>query len=333
MGGRGGGGARGGAGGPPGPRPGLREGVPLRAFCSLGVGGPAALLARAQSAGEAAALASFAESRGLPWMVLGKGSNCLFDDRGFPGLVIVNAIDFIEPLGPAGAASGGGAAGGGREELVRVGSGVMVDALARDTARRGLGGLQFAVGVPGTVGGAVYMNAGAHGRDTWGALESVEYVTGGGTTAEMRRGDPGWEAGYRRSPFQAMPGAAITAATLRLAPDPGAREEARRNLEGRRQTQPVQERSMGCVFRNPQSEQQSAGALIELAGLKGRTVGGAAVSEVHANYLINADGAASGADMLELMRTVQREVRASTGVELREEVQVFRYDDCLAAIE
>jgi len=265
-------------------------------------------------------------------MVLGKGSNCLFDDRGFPGLVIVNAIDFIEPLGSAEPDSGG-AAGGGGEELVRVGSGVMVDALARDTARRGLGGLQFAVGVPGTVGGAVYMNAGAHGRDTWGALESVEYVTGAGTTAEMRRGDPEWDPGYRHSPFQKMPGAAITAATLRLMPDPGAREEARRNLEGRRRTQPVHERSMGCVFRNPPSEQQSAGALIELAGLKGRMVGGAAVSEVHANYLINADGAASGADMLELVRTVQREVRERTGVELREEVQVFSYDDCLAAFE
>lgn len=293
------------------------------------------MLSKARSSGEVAALAACAESRGLPWMVLGKGSNCLFDDRGFPGLVILNAIDFVEPLGPAPTAVealGEGGEGRGTDELVRVGSGVMVDALARETAKRGLGGLQFAVGVPGTVGGAVYMNAGAHGRDVWGALESVEYVTGSGSTAEMRRGEAAWKPGYRRSPFQEMPGAAITAATLRLRPDPTAREEAQQNLEGRQRTQPVNERSVGCFFRNPGGEELSAGALIERVGLKGRRVGGAAVSDIHANYLINADGA-SGADMLELLRTVQREVRESTGVELREEVRVFSYEDCLAALE
>ena len=94
----------------------------------------------------------------------------------------------------------------------------------------------------------------------------------------------------------------------------------------------MNERSVGCFFRNPGGEELSAGALIERVGLKGRRVGGAAVSDIHANYLINADGA-SGADMLELLRTVQREVRESTGVELREEVRVFSYEDCLAALE
>ena len=351
---------------PPAGLPELEAGRRLAKECTWGIGGPAALFAEARTAAELAALLRHARAHRLRWMVLGKGSNCLFDDRGFRGLVIQNRIG-LGAAAPAAVEEEEGAEGGDR--LLTVGSGYPFNVLAGETAKRGLGGLEWGVGIPGTVGGAVAMNAGAHGCATGDVLEAVEYVVadgdcdgGRGGVHRLARGDPGWEAfGYRSSPFQgpSSPGwagrAVVTAATFRLAPSPTARADARRHLAARNATQPVRARSVGCVFRNPAPgpavdagvataglereleggsparagpgarEARTAGQLIDGAGLKGLAVGGAEVSRVHANYLVNASGQASSRDMAALLAEVQRAVEARTGVRLQAECILVPY--------
>lgn len=236
-------------------------------------------------------------------MIIGKGSNCLFDDMGFDGCIVLNCIESLETIEPG---------------LYRVGSGYPFNRLGMQCATEGFTGLEFAGGIPGTVGGAAYMNAGANGQETADTIDCVEIITSEGEHQMLKKSDLAF--GYRSSPFQHMEDfAAITAVTFRLEVSESARGQQQEYLKRRKFTQPVGERSAGSVFRNPSDLNISAAEFIERAGLKGYRIGGAMVSKKHANFFINCGGATSH-EMLELIRLVKGTVFEGFGVELKEEI-------------
>ena len=314
--------------------------VPLSGLCTFGVGGPARWLVRVRDAAAVREAAALARRQGMRSVVLGRGSNCLFSDRGFDGLVVVNEIDFLSFCVPEGSGS--------TDAIARAGSGYPFNALGAALSADGYTGLEFAAGIPGTVGGAVYMNAGADGADASGCLHSVEYVTRGGAMRTVHARDLDPDAfGYRRSPFQDEAGTsgreesdglfAIVAASFALRRCEGAAERARVNLKRRGANQPLRAKSAGCVFRNPTGG-PSAGALIDGLGLKGFAIGSAAVSQVHANFLVSQGGPSRGdanahtghpggegpgGDMRALIAFVKEAVHRETGYELQEEIRLI----------
>eukprot|EP00245_Coleochaete_scutata_P011384 TRINITY_DN420_c0_g2_i1.p1 TRINITY_DN420_c0_g2~~TRINITY_DN420_c0_g2_i1.p1 ORF type:complete len:431 (-),score=51.81 TRINITY_DN420_c0_g2_i1:141-1433(-) len=278
----------------------------LSDICTWGIGGPAKYFIRVRTEDDMARAISHCHSNRIQWFVVGRGSNCLFDDRGYDGCIILNQISFLEKQGNG---------------VYRVGSGYLFNTLGVECSKDGFSGLEFAGGVPGTVGGAVFMNAGADGQETSSCLQSVEIVTTSGERQILRKERGELPYSYRMSPFQKMEGlAAVVAATFQLEKDPLARERQVKFMNRRRQTQPVTERTAGCVFRNPGDGCNSAGALIDKLGLKGTSVGGASVSEKHANFFINR-GNSNAADMLALISTIKERIRAEHNVELEEEIR------------
>ena len=250
---------------------------------------------------QAAVRYSFLEK--VPFFILGKGSNCLFDDRGFDGLVIQNKISYLKIEG----------------NEVDVGSGYSFSMLGLKTAKEHLAGLEFASGIPATVGGAVFMNAGANGSETADHLKEVLFLDEKGDLHSFEKKDLIFS--YRFSSFQSMKGAIVSAKFV-LTPSPTARDKQFTIIEYRKKTQPYQDPSIGCVFKNP--EGASAGALIEKSGLKGFSIGGAEVSPMHANFIVN-KGNASAKDVLDLAREVERLVKDSTGVKLEMEIRCIPY--------
>mmetsp|Transcript_2835 Transcript_2835/g.4780 ORF Transcript_2835/g.4780 Transcript_2835/m.4780 type:complete len:465 (-) Transcript_2835:68-1462(-) len=289
----------------------LDEGRPLGELCTWRIGGPAKYSTDVRDLKTLRAVARFAKEKGLRMLVLGKGSNVLFDDRGFDGIVVVNKICFVEDL---------------EDGLFRVGGGMRFDQLGWVTSRKCYSGLEFATGIPGTVGGAVYMNAGANGQSTVDALQSVEYLTKDGELKELRRDHGDLHTfSYRHTPFQGMSDlACITAATFQLAFDADASQTAKQMSDRRKASQPLSKHTAGCVFRNPGGV--PAGMLIDQAGLKGSMVGGAAVSDHHANFFINDKGmGTTAAEMRQLIQNVKEKIFAETGHVLQEEVQRIPY--------
>jgi UDP-N-acetylmuramate dehydrogenase len=239
-----------------------------------------------------------------PLLWVGLGSNLLVRDGGFPGTVIhtfgaLVAFDWLD------------------DETLRVEAGVSCARVARETTRRGLTGVEFLAGIPGTMGGALAMNAGAFGGETWSRVVAVETIDRYGHL--QQRAATEFNVGYRS--VSGVPGEWFVAAHLRL--DPGDAEAAQRRirdlLDRRGATQPTKQYSCGSVFRNPPGD--FAARLIELAGLKGTWLGGAQVSEKHANFIVNA-GNASAADIEALLLQVQAEVMRVHGVRLETEVRI-----------
>ena len=220
----------------------LQNNRTLSEFSTFGIGGPIRHFVEVTTIEEM----EEALSLNLPYFIIGKGSNCLFDDRGFDGLVILNKIGFCNW----------------NESEVTAGSGYPFSLLGIQTARKGFSGLEFASGIPATVGGAVFMNAGANGKETCDSLKSVLYFDGKQRTLTREE----LTFGYRISPFQKMKGA-ILGRHFFLAPLLTARKNQLQIVETRMKTQPLKDKSAGCVFRNPPG--QSAGALIDRCGLKG----------------------------------------------------------------
>lgn len=268
----------------------------LSEFSTLGVGGPIHTFVEVSTIDDMCE----AFSLNLPKMVIGKGSNCLFPDEGYSGLVILNKIDFCQ---------------WGKTQ-VTAGSGYSFSRLGSQSAKRGLTGLEFAAGIPASVGGAAFMNAGANGSETASAIHSVHYFDGVKKRVFDKRD---LEFGYRCSSFQKMQGV-ILSVTFSLKLGDQAREAQLKIINYRKKTQPLNQRSAGCIFRNP--PQNSAGALIESCGLKGLRVGGASVSEKHANFIIN-DQNASSKEVKELIRLVQEIVLEQTGILLEPEVRMI----------
>lgn len=277
---------------------------PLKDYNTFGIGGPATQFIEAHDLSTLQEILRYCKENSLRYYVLGKGSNVLFDDRGFDGLVIANRIQFCEKID---------------DQKWHVGAGYSFSLLGSQTARQGFSGLEFASGIPGSVGGAVYMNAGANGSETCQNLVSVDYVTPEGEWCCLPAHE--LQFSYRFSSFQQMKGV-IAGATFLLTPSGEARQKQLSIIEYRKKTQPYNAKSAGCVFRNPDCHH--AGALIEQSGLKGKTIGGAQVSTLHANFLINAESASSK-DILHLIKYIQEEVRAKKGVELEHEVRCVPY--------
>jgi UDP-N-acetylmuramate dehydrogenase len=280
------------------------EGEPLAPHTTLRIGGPAALFAVPDDPAGVAAALRFASAAGLPWRVIGLGSNLLCPDGGFPGLVL--------DLGRACAAVRWG--DGGR---VEAGAGVHLARLLQESARRGLSGLEGVAGVPGTVGGALAMNAGTARGDFGAVVESVTAVRPDGTRLEL----PASAMAFRyRGSRLGDEGLVALSAVLRLRPaDPTAVRASLRGLAlRRRRTQPVHLPSAGSIWQNPPGTY--AGRLIEEAGCKGLRRGGAEVSPLHANFIVN-HGGATAADVLALMRDVRAAVEARHGVRLHPELR------------
>uniref|UniRef100_A0A803Q5I9 UDP-N-acetylmuramate dehydrogenase n=2 Tax=Cannabis sativa TaxID=3483 RepID=A0A803Q5I9_CANSA len=274
----------------------------LKDLSTWGIGGPCNYFTQVFHPTQLLSAIRYCHDHRLRFMIIGKGSNCLFDDLGFDGCVILNRMEWMEVKGVG---------------VYKVGSGYRFNRLGMQCSNEGFTGLEFAAGIPGTVGGAAYMNAGANGQETANVVESIDVVTIDGKLQRFERADLMF--GYRSSPFQRMPNlAAIVAVTFRLQSSTISRTKLQQYLE-RRASQPIGERSAGSVFRNPSDLGIGAGELIEKAGLKGFRVGGAMISKLHANFFINANGSTSQ-DMLDLIAVAKDKVYQKFGVELKEEV-------------
>lgn len=292
--------------------PSLRQAVALHAFTTWKVGGPAEWFAEPGTQEELIALAAWAQGRGLPLRCIGAGSNLLIADAGLPGLTICNR----RLQGSRLEASSG---------LVEAEAGEPIPTLARKAARLGLSGLEWAVGIPGSVGGAVVMNAGAQGGCTADWLQSVRVLDPAQpkTPFELRADE--LRFAYRHSRLQAESWIVLSACfRLESGHDPAtitARTSA--NLHSRTSTQPYQQPSCGSVFRNP--EPHKAGRLIEELGLKGLQIGKAQVSPIHANFIVNT-GQASAADINALILDVQHRVMVRHGIALHPEVKRLGFE-------
>ena len=282
----------------------LRD-VPLRTRTSLGVGGEAPLLLAPARPEELAPVMERLFQTGVPFDFLGAGSNLLVADEG-PSFVVISSESLQEEPRIEG-------------DKVLAGAGYPVPRLVKRAAAAGLSGIEFAEGIPGSVGGCVRMNAGWHEGMFGNAVASLTAITRQGCIEELAAGAGTFA--YRRSP--GVGDRFIAAATLRLLPDDPARvrERMRAYHDHRVSTQPTGAKNAGCIFKNP--EEGHAGRLIDQSGLKGTAVGRAVVSDVHANFIVNRGGA-TFRDVLLLIDRVRDEVSKKTGITLETEVIVWR---------
>jgi len=288
------------------PRSGIRRASPhlLRPYTTLRVGGPADHLAEPETVEGVAAVVRAARDEGSQLRVLGKGSNLVVGSDGVDGHVLrTNRLAHLRV---------------GADGLVTAGAGLSTARLLAATRERGLGGLQCLVGYPATVGGAARMNAGGRWGEVGSRVESVLVVDDDAELRELTAEECGFA--YRTSRLASL---VVVEVRLRLPPcDPETyRHEVAAIHREKAAAQPLSEPSAGCVFKNPPGE--SAGRLVDQAGLRGMSVGGAAVSAVHGNFLVNG-GDAEGDDVLRLIDLVREEVARQSGIELELEVEVWR---------
>jgi UDP-N-acetylmuramate dehydrogenase len=282
----------------------LKENVPLSKFTTLGTGGPARWFAEPESVEELADVLAAADARGVPAAPIGLGSNLLVADEGFEGVALRLKSALAAVL-----------AGDGR--LVAGGGAALAVCLHR-ARTAGLGGIEFVCAIPGTVGGAVWMNAGAYGGDIAGVLTRAHVVDSRGarwlTPAELG-------LTYRRSDLRR--GQVVAGAEFRL--DPRPEEEIRATVAEmqaeRKAAQPTNKRTFGSVFKNPDHE-LTAGRMLEACGLRGYRIGGAQISPKHANFIENAGGARSS-DAVALIAEARRRALEQFGVRLEPEVQLL----------
>jgi len=290
------------------------EGASFAELNTYRVGGPVAVLVRVHDVDALATVADAARRHQPRLLVIGRGSNLLVSDAGFSGLVVVLEGDFETIDAPAPS-----------PQALRAGGAVPLPVLARRAAAGGLAGLEFYVGIPGSVGGAVRMNAGGHGRETAEVLHRawvLDLLDAEAPPTALEREVGDLELDYRHSNLR--PSEVVTAAEFTVTRDDPAACEARvaEIVRWRREHQPGGQNA-GSVFRNPPGD--SAGRLIDAAGLKGLRVGGAVVSEKHANFF-QADAGATARDVLDLVAEVQRRVAKASGVELVPELHVVGDD-------
>ena len=290
----------------------LRVNEPMSKHTTFRIGGPAALMALPRTMEEVQTVLKTAAELGVEPFFLGNGSDLLVADRGYPGFIVKLAGEFEEicfcpaPKGGTPQLTAGGAA--------------LLSTLSKTALHWGLTGLEFAGGIPGSVGGAVTMNAGAYGGEMAQVLESVTFLDEAGEVCTLPVSECGF--GYRKSIFSQRKCLSLRA-RFRLEQGDGYAIKARMDelTAKRREKQPLEYPSAGSMFKRPPGH--FAAALIDQCGLKGLTVGGAQVSEKHAGFVVNRGGATC-ADVLELVRQVKEEVLRQTGVELEMEVKVLR---------
>jgi UDP-N-acetylenolpyruvoylglucosamine reductase len=282
----------------------MNEHVALSRYTTLGSGGPARWLATPESEEELVERLAWADAEGLPVAAVGLGSNLLVADDGFPGLVLKLAGELARAEAADGLLVGGGGA-------------PLAVCLHRARAA-GLGGFEFACAIPGTVGGAVWMNAGAYGGDVAGVLRRALVADATGA-----RWLTPTELGLRYRTSGLRPGQVVARAEFVLEPRPP--DEIKATVAGmqarRKEAQPTNKRTFGSVFKNPEHE-LSAGRMLEACGLRGYRSGGAQISPKHANFIENADGARTG-DALALIAEARRRAKEQFGVVLHPEVQLL----------
>jgi UDP-N-acetylmuramate dehydrogenase len=274
----------------------------LKRHTSLRLGGPAALFIECATISDLALATTVLAEEDVEWTVLGKGSNVLASDHGYPGAVLVLGRDFKRHS----------LAG----DHLKSGAGVLLAALVQDAFKAGLSGLEFAVGIPGTVGGALAMNAGTRDVGIGSKVESVTLFVPGRGLVGMRGPEVAW--GYRHSDLPRHGIIVETVLRVTESDEVGIRRSMEASLRRRKRTQPLGVPSAGSTFVNPEGE--SAGQLIEAAGLKGFKIGGAAVSDVHANFIVNT-GDATAEDIVALIFVIKETVRELNGIELKPEVR------------
>lgn len=303
----------------------LRQDEPLDVHTSFRVGGPAELFISAKTPDDLADAVAIARAAGLPWLVLGRGSNVLIDSRGVRGLIIRNDSGALKTDLNTG--------------VVQADSGVRLPTIGARTAKAGLAGFEWAVGIPGSVGGAVVMNAGAHGGCVADVLVEAELlvadqrvrvsgdqaVDGASDALPIGRRES-WPVAafgyaYRTSRLQQEGDLVVLGATFRLTPASAAEALARvqQFRQHRQETQPT-DPGAGSIFRNPPDN--SAGRLVEQAGLKGTRRGGALISPKHGNFIVNVGGATSD-DVLALIDLARETVFRTFGILLQPEVKVI----------
>jgi UDP-N-acetylmuramate dehydrogenase len=280
-----------------------RRGETLARHTSFRIGGPADVLVQPATVAELAAVVRAAAAGGVPLTVLGAGSNLLVGDGGIRGVVVKLGAGFRRVVWTA--------------TGVTAGAALQVGKLARAAAARGLGGLEFAEGIPGTVGGALFMNAGAYGGEMGPVVTAVEGVTADGGIETL----DGAQLVFRYRRVALPPGFLVTGVSFALTPAaPEVLASRLGALRDRRMgSQPQGFANAGSIFKNPPGDH--AGRLIEAAGLKGYRVGGAHISERHANFIVN-DGGARASDVQALMAEAQRAVWEWSGVWLEPEIRL-----------
>ncbi|WP_293838770.1 UDP-N-acetylmuramate dehydrogenase [Phascolarctobacterium succinatutens] len=278
---------------------------PMTKHTSFHIGGPAELMAQPQSEAELQSLLLKAAEAAVPVTLVGNGSNLLVRDKGIRGLVI-KLGSMLRDIKVSG-------------NVLTFGSGVSLAQASKKAAELGLSGMEFAVGIPGSIGGAVYMNAGAYDGEMSKVVKSVRVMDAAGEVSELSAGE--LDFGYRHSALQGS-SKIVTSVTVELAVgDKQAIAEKMADFSNRRITkQPLELPSAGSMFKRPPG--YFAGTLIDQTGLKGYTVGGAQVSTKHAGFVVNIGGA-TAADVLQLISDVQAKVFAAHGVHLEPEVLVL----------
>lgn len=286
----------------------IRHDVTGAACTTFAIGGAFEAFVEVEDLSELRCLLACLYSRALPYRIIGAGSNLLVSSQGLSGITIRLGRGF-RTIDAAGAA------------VLRVGGACSLMSLTREVCEQGLSGIEFAGGIPASLGGAVVMNAGAHGGEMAQVVESVVVALPDGSIQEIAA--PALSFSYRHSVLPQ--GAVVVTATLRLVEGDKDKIAARRRefLAERKARQPLKAPSAGSVFRNP-SPLTPAGMLIEKAGMKGAAVGGARISDLHANWIVNEARSASDADVLELIELCQARVKSHGGVELVPELVRWR---------
>ncbi|MBM3240276.1 UDP-N-acetylmuramate dehydrogenase [Candidatus Poribacteria bacterium] len=286
---------------------------PLSKHTSFSIGGPALALVEAKSIDELKSLLSFRERFNLPVMVIGRGTNILVSDAGYNGIIVVLSTPLLPPR----------VWGDGTQ--VTAGAGITLTRLAKQLAESSLSGLEFAYGIPGTLGGALIMNAGAHGYSMSEIVTEIQVMTHKGEVLTISKEQAGFD--YRKSNLNQY--FCIIKATLQLKMESQEKiaAEMKKLYNERKSKQPLSLPSAGCVFKNPPPSAlgqagASAGKLIDECGLKGTKIGGAEVSQKHANFIVNTSGA-TAADVLALIDLVRKQVKSKTGIDLELEIQVM----------
>jgi UDP-N-acetylmuramate dehydrogenase len=290
---------------------------PLAPLTSIRIGGPADALVRIETVSALRCLQAVAREHAIPLFVLGGGSNLLIRDGGIRGIVVLLRGAFraycVEPCGSSAQPA---------RAHVQVGVGYPLSRLALQLARQGWSGLEFAYGIPGTLGGAMVMNAGTHLGDMSRVLVQAQVLRHDGQVQEL----PAEALGLRYRGASYPPGAVLLGATLRL--QQGEREQSEALMHAsyarRQRTQPLSQPNAGSIFKNPPGA--AAGRLIEELGLKGMRLGGAMISPVHANFIVNI-GHATAAEVEALMAHVRARVRVAYNVDLEAEVHVVGEED------
>ncbi|WP_221564097.1 UDP-N-acetylmuramate dehydrogenase [Alkalihalobacillus sp. TS-13] len=278
---------------------------PLSKHTTIKIGGPADVFVEPDSVEALKKVIDIVKTNDVPWTTIGRGSNLLVSDEGIEGVVIKlgKGTDHLEENG----------------EEILVGGGYSLVKLSTIMSRKGMAGLEFASGIPGSLGGAVYMNAGAHGSDMSKILKKAHILFENGSIEWLSADEMAFS--YRTSILQKKPGICIEAVLqLKQGDRESITDVMQNNKDYRKETQPWNHPCCGSVFRNPLPNY--AGQLIESSGLKGKTIGGAQISEMHANFIVNT-GDAKAKDVLELIDLVKSTIKEKHEIDMETEVEMI----------